>query len=100
MNRIEHLAEGVTLYLGDCREILPGLSGLGAFISDPPYGVNARAGMGGGDKGAGGMWAGATIVGGVAKGALLGRLIEIIADENLFEALLDGEFKPKRRQAG
>jgi hypothetical protein len=23
--RVEHLAEGVTLYLGDCREVLPTL---------------------------------------------------------------------------
>ncbi len=29
MNRIEHLAGGVTLYLGDCREILPTLGGSG-----------------------------------------------------------------------
>jgi site-specific DNA-methyltransferase (adenine-specific) len=29
-----------TLYLGDCLEVLPGLSGLGgAIITDPPYGI-------------------------------------------------------------
>lgn len=37
--RTEHLAEGVTLYLGDCREILPTLVGIDALISDPPYGI-------------------------------------------------------------
>ncbi|MCA1831193.1 MAG: site-specific DNA-methyltransferase [Actinobacteria bacterium] len=41
MSRIETLAEGVTLYLGDCREILPTL-GLAsaeiAAVTDPPYG--------------------------------------------------------------
>jgi DNA modification methylase len=37
--RIEHLAEGVTLYLGDCREILPGLGKVDAVVTDPPYGI-------------------------------------------------------------
>jgi hypothetical protein len=38
--RIETLAEGVTLYLGDCREILPTLGKVDAVVTDPPYGVN------------------------------------------------------------
>jgi site-specific DNA-methyltransferase (adenine-specific) len=29
-----------TLYLGDCREILPGLERPAAVISDPPYGIS------------------------------------------------------------
>jgi Holliday junction resolvase RusA-like endonuclease len=40
MSRVEHLAEGVTLYLGDCREILPTLGKVDAVVTDPPYGVN------------------------------------------------------------
>ena len=63
MSRKETIAESVTLYLGDCREILPTLGPIGALISDPPYGVSARSGMGGGSKGNGGMWAGVTIAG-------------------------------------
>lgn len=39
MSRIETLAEGVTLYLGDCREILPTLGNLDAIVTDPPYGI-------------------------------------------------------------
>lgn len=39
MSRIEHLAEGVTLYLGDCREILPTLGKVDAVVTDPPYGI-------------------------------------------------------------
>lgn len=39
--RVEHLAEGVTLYLGDCREILPTLGRFDAVVTDPPYGINA-----------------------------------------------------------
>ena len=35
--RIETLAEGVTLHLGDCREILPSLGKVDAVVSDPPY---------------------------------------------------------------
>lgn len=37
MARVEHIAEGVTLYLGDCREILPSIGKVQAIISDPPY---------------------------------------------------------------
>ena len=38
-NRVETLAEGVTLYLGDCREILPTLGKVDAVVTDPPYGI-------------------------------------------------------------
>jgi DNA modification methylase len=38
--RIERLADGVTLYLGDCREILPTLGKVDSVVTDPPYGVN------------------------------------------------------------
>lgn len=43
MSRIEILAEGVTLYLGDCRDVLPplGLHDVGLF--DPPYGQKIAA---------------------------------------------------------
>jgi DNA modification methylase len=36
-----------TLYLGDCREILPTLPSVDAVITDPPYGINrsGQAGM-------------------------------------------------------
>jgi DNA methylase len=43
MTRTEHLADGVTLHLGDCREILPTLPRAPAMITDPPYGVNIGA---------------------------------------------------------
>jgi site-specific DNA-methyltransferase (adenine-specific) len=39
MGRVEHLAEGVTLYEGDCREILPTLGTFDAVVTDPPYGI-------------------------------------------------------------
>ncbi len=35
----EILAEGVELYLGDCREILPTLGKVDAVVTDPPYGI-------------------------------------------------------------
>jgi DNA modification methylase len=41
MSRIEQLAEGVTLYLGDCREVLPTLGHVDAVVTDPPYGIGA-----------------------------------------------------------
>jgi site-specific DNA-methyltransferase (adenine-specific) len=39
MSRVETIAEGVTLYLGDCREILPTLGPVDAVVTDPPYGI-------------------------------------------------------------
>lgn len=39
MSRIEQIADGVTLYLGDCREILPTLGSVDAVVTDPPYGI-------------------------------------------------------------
>ena len=32
--------DGITIYHGDCREILPTLT-VGAIVTDPPYGINA-----------------------------------------------------------
>ena len=45
MSRVEHLAEGVTLYLGDCREVALTLPRPDAVISDPPYGVGYVRGV-------------------------------------------------------
>jgi len=36
VTRIEHIGDA-TLYLGDCLEVLPTLSGIEAFVLDPPY---------------------------------------------------------------
>ncbi len=44
--RKEELAEGVVLYLGDCREILPTLGKVDAVVTSPPYNTlptNAKA---------------------------------------------------------
>lgn len=37
--------DGITIFCGDCLEILPGLSGIDALITDPPYGVNFVTGI-------------------------------------------------------
>lgn len=37
MHRKEVLAEGITLYLGDCREVIPTLEPVHHAIFDPPY---------------------------------------------------------------
>jgi site-specific DNA-methyltransferase (adenine-specific) len=31
--------DGITLYLGDCRDVLPDLAGVDAVVTDPPYGL-------------------------------------------------------------
>jgi len=42
MSRVEHLADGVTLYLGDCRDVLPTLGKVDAVVTDPPYGIGFK----------------------------------------------------------
>ena len=32
----------VTIYLGDCREILPSLPKVDLVLTDPPYGINLQ----------------------------------------------------------
>jgi DNA modification methylase len=41
--RKEVLAEGIELYLGDCKEVLPTLNRVGAAVTDPPYGIGIAA---------------------------------------------------------
>lgn len=41
MSRIENIG-GATLYLGDCREILPTLGKIDAVVTDPPYGLGEK----------------------------------------------------------
>lgn len=38
-HRVEQLSDDVTLYLGDCRDILPTLGKVDAVVTDPPYGI-------------------------------------------------------------
>lgn len=44
MTRVERIGDA-TLYLGDCREILPTLGKVDAVISDPPYGIPHNFGV-------------------------------------------------------
>lgn len=43
LSRIETIGDA-TLYLGDCREILPTLGKVDAVVTDPPYGIGEAAG--------------------------------------------------------
>lgn len=64
MSRIEHIAEGVTLYLGDCQEIFPALvqERIDAIITDPPYLMgSASTRSGRGFKSRIGDWTNATL---------------------------------------
>lgn len=47
--RIEVIGNA-TLYLGDCRDVLPTLGKIGAIVSDPPYGISHRHSGGGKGK--------------------------------------------------
>lgn len=37
LSRIETIAEGVTMYLGDCRELLPSIGRVDITVTSPPY---------------------------------------------------------------
>jgi DNA modification methylase len=41
MSRCEQIGDA-TLYLGDCRDVLPTLSGVDAVVTDPPYGIGFK----------------------------------------------------------
>lgn len=41
--RREDLSDDVTIYLGDCREILPSIGRFDAVVTDPPYGMKFRS---------------------------------------------------------
>lgn len=82
MVKVEHLAEGVTLYCGDCREIMPTLGKVDAVITSPPYNLgnttggessakkvgnySPDAGMSG--RGGQSKWSRASAAGGIAHG--------------------------------
>jgi site-specific DNA-methyltransferase (adenine-specific) len=39
--------DGITIYHGDCREVLPHIAHFDVIVSDPPYGCSATTGWGG-----------------------------------------------------
>lgn len=43
----EDAASGITIYHGDCRDVLPGLAteGIDLVLTDPPYGIGYSSGM-------------------------------------------------------
>ncbi len=49
MSRVETIGD-CTLYLGDCRDILPTLGPVDAVVTDPPYGIGYARGTGGKGK--------------------------------------------------
>jgi len=56
MPRVETIGDA-TLYLGDCRDILPTLGKVDAVVTDPPYGIGiAKTGKVGGGTGGKGTW--------------------------------------------
>lgn len=42
MNKVETIAEGITLYLGDCRDVVPTLAPVDAGVTDPPFCVGFK----------------------------------------------------------
>src|SRR5690349_11551624 len=52
MARTETIAEGVTLHLGDCLEIIPQMPMADVIITDPPFSSGARTDAGKSVRGA------------------------------------------------
>jgi site-specific DNA-methyltransferase (adenine-specific)/modification methylase len=59
--RVETIG-AATLYLGDCRDVLPTLGPVDAVVTDPPYGIKHQRAIGGSTR-----KSGASISGGVAR---------------------------------
>lgn len=53
--RVEHIGRA-TLYLADCRDVLPSLGTVGAVVTDPPYGIGADKGAAPGGTDASGRY--------------------------------------------
>lgn len=82
MSRIETIAEGVTLYQGDCLEVLPSIGSVDLVFTSPPYNLGNTSGggfpkekMGNYSQSAGmrqrggqGKWSKAGAAGGLADG--------------------------------
>lgn len=43
MMRVEHIGRA-TLYLGDCREVIPTLHSVAGVLTDPPFGISYKSG--------------------------------------------------------
>jgi len=88
IERVEHLAEGVSLYLGDARAVLPTLARADAIVTDPPYGIAYKPLRGSnGSK----MWGDETVRGDDAPfdpAAFLGAPAAILWGANNFAARL------------
>lgn len=54
---------GITIYHGDCREILPQLLKCDLLLTDPPYGVGFIHGVGGGNLARSTAFAGQAVIG-------------------------------------
>jgi len=51
--RIEALSDGITLHLGDCRDVLPTLGKVDAVVTDPPFSIPHNFGLAKGRSGKG-----------------------------------------------
>lgn len=52
-DRVERIGRA-TLYLGDCRQIVPHIRGVNSILTDPPYGISYKSGHATDDLWAGG----------------------------------------------
>ena len=74
MSKVEQIGD-CTLYLGDCREILPTIGKVDAVVTDPPYGVamnpNNKRFSGGNNP--------------LRRGAQMGDRAKIVGDDDQFD---------------
>lgn len=45
--KVEHLSNSISVYLGDCRDVLPGLGVVDHIITDPPFSEQTHSGHNG-----------------------------------------------------
>lgn len=86
-HRVEVIGRA-TLILGDCRTVLPGITGIACVVTDPPFGIDYRSG-----HATEALWAGGATIAGDATTAVRDQALALLPD---VPVLMFGSWKAPR----